>query len=212
MNVSDQPVTWEKGATVSILDQVNVMAPMTPDTQTAPNSTYKMGLLAAIDGDLQPADMETLSHLIDEFEDVFFERDCDLASTNIVAHSIGTGDDKPIRQPLRRHPLPHLLAIREQTIEMLRQDINKPAVREWTSNVVLVKNDGSLMFCIDYRRLNEASRKIMYPLPCLESCLDAIAGAKWFSTFDLKAGYHQVKMNPAMVEKTTFISREEPLN
>ena len=52
VNVSDQPVSCEKGAVVSILEQVNVMAPMTPDTKTAPNSTIKTDLLAAVDGDL----------------------------------------------------------------------------------------------------------------------------------------------------------------
>ena len=51
MNVSDPPVTWEKCAAVSILEQLNVMAPMTPDTKTTPSSTFKTDLLAAVDGD-----------------------------------------------------------------------------------------------------------------------------------------------------------------
>ena len=104
MNVSDQPVTWEKGAAVSILEQVFVMVPMIPDTKTAPNSTFKTDLLAAVDSDLHPADVETFSHLIDEFEDMFSKCDYDLGSTDIVTHSIDMGDHTPIRQPLRRHP------------------------------------------------------------------------------------------------------------
>ena len=47
------------------------MAPITPDTRSVPNATFKTDLLAAVDGDLQPAEMQTLSHLIDEFEYVF---------------------------------------------------------------------------------------------------------------------------------------------
>ena len=35
-----------------------------------------------------------------------------------------------------------------------------------------------------------------------------MAGAKWFFTFDLRAGYHQVPMDPASAEETTFITRE----
>ena len=92
---------------------------------------------------------------------------------------------------------------------MLRQDIIEPAVSEWTSDVFLVKKKyGSLRFCIDYRRLNEASRKDMNPLSSIDSCVNAMAGAKWLSTLDLKAGYHQVKMDPVSVERTTFIARE----
>ena len=60
MNVLDQPVSWEKGADVSILEQVNVMAPMT-HIKTAPSLTFKTDLLAAVDGDLHPADVKTVA-------------------------------------------------------------------------------------------------------------------------------------------------------
>ena len=82
-----------------------------------------MDLLAAVDGDLYSSDMETLSHLIDEFEDMFSQDDYDLGFTDIMTHSMDTGDNKPIRQSLRKHPLLHLQAMRKQTMEMLRQDI-----------------------------------------------------------------------------------------
>ena len=123
-------------------------------------------MLAAVDEEIQPDEKEALSQLLDEFEDVFSRGEYELGSTDIVEHTIDTGDHKPIRQPLRRHLLPHLQAITEQTSEMLRQGLIEPAISEWTSNVVLVmKKDGSLRFCIDYRRLNEASRRIyiLYP-------------------------------------------------
>jgi len=40
---------------------------------------------------------------------------------------------------------------------------------------------------------------------CLDVCLDAMAGAKWFSTFDLRSSYHQVQVNPEDMDKTAFI-------
>ena len=137
-----------------------------------------MDLLTAVDKEIQPAEKEALSQLIDKFEDVFSRGDYDLGSTDIVQHTIDTGDHKPIRQPLRRHPLPHLQAIREQTSEMLSQGLIEPPISESTSNVVLVKKkDRSLRFCINYRRFNEASRKDLYTLPRIDSCLDTMAGA-----------------------------------
>ena len=80
------------------MEQVNVMAPMTPDTKTARNSTFKTNLLVAVDSDLHPADLETLSHLIDEFEYVFSKGDYDLGATDIVTYLIDTEDHKLIRR------------------------------------------------------------------------------------------------------------------
>ena len=132
MNVLHHPVTWEKGAMVSSLEQMVVMTPTTEETRPAPDLTFKVDLLDAVDEEIQPAEKEAVSQLLDEFEDVFERGEYDLGSTDIVEHTIDTGDYKPIRQPLRRNPLPNLQAITEQTSEMLRQVLIEPAISEWT--------------------------------------------------------------------------------
>ena len=69
------------------------------------------------------------------------------------------------------------------------------------------KSDGSLRFCVNYRQLNLETVKDCYLLPRIDACLDALGEARWFSTFDLRSGYHQVTMDPRDAEKTTFITR-----
>jgi len=89
---------------------------------------------------------------------------------------------------------------------MLNQGVIEPACSPYASNLVLVrKKDGSYRCCVDYRMLNTTTRKDAYPLPRIDVCLDAMATAKWFSTFDLRSSYHQVQVEPQDMDKTAFI-------
>ena len=93
--------------------------------------------------------------------------------------------------------------------KMLRAQIIEHSNSPWVSNMVVVtKKDGTPRFCIDFRKLNEVTRKDAYPLPLIETCLDALAGATLFSTFDLRSGYHQMRMSEKDADKTSFVTRE----
>ena len=92
---------------------------------------------------------------------------------------------------------------------MRLQGVIEPSHSTWTSPVVLAtKKDGSTRFCIDYRRLNKVTKRDSYPLPRVDTTLDAINGSSWFSTLDLKSGYWQVKMESDDKEKTAFTTGE----
>ncbi len=89
--------------------------------------------------------------------------------------------------------------------DMLKQGIIKQASGPWSSPVVLVpKKDGTTRFCVDYRRVNNLTKKDAHPLPRIDETLDALTGAKWFSTIDLVSGYWQVEVEPSDREKTAF--------
>ena len=55
--------------------------------------------------------------------------------------------------------------------------------------------------------MKEQSVKDTYPLPRIDDCLDTLAGASLFSTFDLRSGYYQVAMEKRDAHKTTFVTR-----
>ena len=59
-------------------------------------------------------------------------------------------------------------------------------------------------FCVDYRKLNDVTRKDAYPLPRITECLDTLAGSKWFCCLDLASGYWQVPMAEKDKPKTAF--------
>ena len=92
---------------------------------------------------------------------------------------------------------------------MLRKNIISPSQSPWSSPVILVrKKDGSLRFCVDYRKVNSVTRKDAYPLPRIDETLDTLAGSSWFTTLDLLSGYWQLEVAEKDKEKTAFSTRE----
>nr|GFA85623.1 reverse transcriptase domain-containing protein [Tanacetum cinerariifolium] len=58
--------------------------------------------------------------------------------------------------------------------------------------------------CIDYRKLNEATRKDHFPLPFVDQMLERLAGNEHYCFFDGFSGYFQIPIDPKDQEKTTF--------
>ena len=61
--------------------------------------------------------------------------------------------------------------------------------------------------CIDYRLLNNVTKKDAYPLPRIQDCLDTIGKAQYLSKIDLTSGYYQIEMEESSIAKTAFNTR-----
>ena len=153
---------------------------------------------------LHPEEQGCLKDLICSYADVFALNSGELGTTDVVEHTINTGDHPPIKQPLRRTPFSLRAKMDQLVQEMLSQGVIEESKSPWASPVVLVsKKDGGLRFCIDYRQLNRVTKLDEFPLPRIDDTLDLLAGAKFFTTLDLASGYWQVAMDQ---EKTAFMT------
>ena len=120
-------------------------------------------------------------------------------------HAIDTGTARPIATPLRQVAWVERDLIRDEVNKMKSQKIVIDSSSPWASPPVLVwKKDGTVRFCIDYRRLNEMTTPDQYPLPRIDDVLDALETGAYFSVIDLKSGYWQIPIKAEDGEKTAF--------
>ena len=86
---------------------------------------------------------------------------------------------------------------------------NRGAIRQSTSSYAapicsVKKKDGTMRLCIDYRQLNARTKSDAFPTGNILDVIENMACARYFSTIDLKQGYHQVPVAEADKEKTAF--------
>lgn len=131
--------------------------------------------------------------LLQKYSGIFSTFEGDLGCTNLISHDIPQLDDVPVRQRHRCIPPSEYEVAKAHIRQLLDAQVIRESSSPFASPIVLVKKrDGSLRLCVDYRLLNNKTRKDAFPLPCIEESLDALSGAHWFSTLDLAAGYNQV--------------------
>ena len=88
---------------------------------------------------------------------------------------------------------------------MLAAEAIHPSQFPFSSNVVIVrKKDGTIRFFIDFRKLNQRTINDAYAIPRIEDSLHLLAGSKFFTKLDLKAGYWQVQLKEEDKAKTAF--------
>ena len=109
---------------------------------------------------------------------------------------INTGDHDPAKLRPYRVPLQDRGVVDKAIDEVLKAGVIRWSQSPWSFSLVIVlKKDGSKRLCVDFRKLNEITKKNSYPLPLIDDILSLLGKAKYFTSLDLKSGYWQVKMS-----------------
>jgi hypothetical protein len=176
---------------------------------------------------LQPDQEEKLLHILKQRKKAIGWTLADIPgiSPSTCMHRILLEEGaKPVRQPQRRlNPL-ILDVVNKEVSKLLQAGIIYPiSDSQWVSPVqvvpkksgmTVVVNDkaelvptrvqNSWRVCIDYRRLNQATRKDHFPLPFIDQMLERLAGKSHYCFLDGFSGYFQICIAPEDQDKTTF--------
>jgi hypothetical protein len=155
---------------------------------------------------LNTEQMRIVLDVLDIHEKLFSDKDSELGLAIDVKHHINTGNNPPVSMRQRRTPEALRPQVWKQLYNMIENKIIRVSSSPYAAAIVMtLKKDGSLRLCIDYRWLNNITIKDKFPLPRIDDTIEALYGARYFSTLDLISGYWQIEIDEADKHKTAFI-------
>jgi hypothetical protein len=126
-----------------------------------------------------------------------------------IDHKIKLIDDNTLGfSHLNKHSLEELTAIRDYLTKNLAKGFVISSKAPFSSPVLFArKANGSLCFCVDYRKLNALTKKNRYPLPLINKTLARLSKAKIFTKLDIRQAFYRIRMSPESKELIAFRTR-----
>ena len=211
INNSNQHVNFPKGMKIGHLEP-----PIDELTQIPINSATTQWMLpeSVIPDSFTPPKyqlnsniQQQLDNLLGTFKDQFTKDEMTIGTTPLTQMSINTGDSDPVSQKPYPIAMKHYNWVKEDINKLLEAGVIRNSHSSWSVLIIVVpKGDGGKHLVTDYRALNKVTRKFVWPMPKVEDIFSQLNGAKYFSTLDLRAGYHHIGLTADSIPKTAFTS------
>lgn len=129
--------------------------------------------------------------------------------TELMQHSVKLTTNDAIYSKAYPVPFATQETVRKEIDSMLKLGVIERSDSKYASPIVLVKKkDGSIRFCVDFRKLNRVTIFDPEPIPNADTLMAQVATARYFTKLDLTKGYWQIPITDSDKEKTAFITSE----
>ena len=143
---------------------------------------------------LDSTTQQQLDNLLGTFKDQFAKDKMTIGTTPLTQMSIDTGDSDPVSQKPYPIAMKHYNWVKEEINKILEAGVIRNSHSSWSAPIIVVpKGDGGKHLVIDYRALNKVTRKFVWPMPKVDDIFSQLNGVRYFSTLDLRAGYHHIR-------------------
>ena len=168
---------------------------ITPDTFNPPHH------------ELSTEVQDNLKLLLQEYESQFAKDETTKGTTPLTSMTIDTGTSDPVSQNPYPIAMKHYQLVKEEIEKLLAAKVIHTSHSRWSTPIIIVpKGDGGKCLVIDYRALNKVTKKFTWPMPKVEDIFSKLNGATYFTTLDLRAGYHHIPLDKPSIPKTAFNS------
>ena len=211
INNSNQHVNFPKGMKIGHLeppiDELTQIPINNATTQRMLPKTIKPDSFTLPKYQFNSTIQQQLDNLLGTFKDQFPKIEMTIGTTPLTQMSIDTGDSDPVSQKPYPVAMKHYNWVKEEINKLLEAGVMRNSHSSWSAPIIVVpKGDGGKHLVIDYRALNKVMRKFIWPMPKVEDIFSQLNGAKYFSTLDLSAGYHHIRLTTDSIPKTAFTS------
>ena len=218
-NYSNKHITFNKGEYIGHLEDINEEYHSQPhenlDAYTTSSVTTKRMMSEQVELDtFEPphhklkSNIKTkLEALLKEYESQFALDETSIGTTPLTEMSIDTGNSEPVSQkpyPIARKQYQW---VKDKIEKLLSAKVIWENRSSWSAPVIVVpKGDRGKHLVIDYQTLNKVTSKFIWPIPKVEDIFSQVNGAKYFSTLDLRAGYHGIPLDEESIPQAAFTS------
>lgn len=158
-------------------------------------------------GPVSQEEKTQLFNLLAEYRDCFAQTLEELGCATTTQMDIRLTDDSPFTYRPYRMSRTEQNRVKEIIEELLANDIIRESDSNYCSPILLVKKkNGEERMCIDYRKLNRMTIKDNHPLPRVDDQVDRLQGSVYFTSLDLKSGYHQISLTEESKRYTSFVT------
>ena len=121
---------------------------------------------------------------------------------------IDVGNARPIAQRVRPVAPKYREKLADLIKGLLSARIIGPSTSPWASPIVVIikKNGKDIRLCIDYRKVNELTRLMIYPMPLISELLQDLDKAMWYCSLDMASGFWVVEMTERARAISAFIT------
>ena len=211
INNSNHHVNFPKGMKIGHLeppiDDLAQIPINSTTTQRMLPETIKPDSFTPPKYQLDSTTQQQLDFLLRTFKDQIMKDETTISTMPLTQMSIDMGDSDPISQKPSPVAMKHYQWVKEEINKLLEAGVIRNSHSSWLAPIIVVpKGDGGKHLVIDYRALNKVTRKFVWPMPKVEDIFSQLDSAKYFSTLDLRAGYHHIGLTTDLIPKTAFTS------
>lgn len=208
-NYASEPFTLEPNAVLARahlfiekdICKVNRVMTDLPSLEPLVKSDIKVGK------NIDEKNIDRLYELLQSYRDCFAMNLSEIGCMKNVEMTIELTDDRPVVYRPYRLSFTEKEQVREIINELIENDVIQESNSDFASPILMVqKKTGEQRLCVDYRALNNKTKKDCFPLPLIDDQLVNLSGNSFFTTLDLASGYYQVPMADDSRRYTGFVT------